>query len=219
MLNLIECCKDDLGFSVIGSAQCKALGFARGIAKRNTSVIENPTIDDRARFDDELAKAHVSTDLSDRFGTEYRKDAHERLAEWCYVVRFLNMKEPTLESSLEYLKGISREDNTPEEDIQTYTDEVLSEFSNNREKAEAYVREQLKLDAVRDHDTWLRLGDEALRIVEAEIMEGTCTTEPDELYDSCRKFVPDTIKRIVKWNGFKPTITRRRELNAVLEQA
>ena len=219
MLNLIESCKDDLGFSVIGSAQCKALGFARGIAKRNTSMIENPTIDDRARFDDEQAKADLSAELSDRFGTDYRKDAQERLAEWCYVVRFLNMKEPTLESSLKYLKDISREDNTSDEDIQTYTDEVLCEFGNDREKAEAYVREQLQLDAARDHDTWLRLGGEALRIVEAEIVEGTCTTEPDDLYDGCRKFVPATIKRIVKWNGFTATIVRRRELNAVLQQA
>ena len=167
--NIIEV-NGDLGFSVQGTANCKALGFARNIAQAQTLASVVPTVDSRADWEDEQTGKAVAIVHSKQNGHSEQRDPNLEIAKWCYVIRELGLEQPSLEGSVKFLSE-NAGPKVSRKDFDDLVEEVMDEFTgkDKEAKARAFVQKELDAEKIRDQESWKLLGAEALRIVQSEI--------------------------------------------------
>jgi len=217
--NIIEV-NGDLGFSVQGTANCKALGFARNIAQAQTLSSVIPTVDSRSDWEDEQTGKAVAIVQSKQNGYSEKRDPNLEIAKWCYVIRMLGIEKPSLEGSVEYLEE-NAGPQVSRKDFEDLVEEVMDEFTgkDREEKARAFVQKELDAEAIRDQESWKLLGAEALRIVESEIelqiegndrgLEGCANPGlPEELEEVADRHAHNTVKRIRARHGLLKTAGR-----------
>jgi len=220
ILNKIITVNGDLGFSVQGTANCKALGFARNIAQEKTLASVIPTVDSRADWEDEQNGKVVQAVQSKQNGHSEQRDPNLEIAKWCYVIRMLGLEEPSLEGSVKFLTEhagpkVSRKD------FDDLVEEVMDEFTgkDKEDKARAFVQKELDAEKVRDQESWKLLGAEALRIVQSEIelqiegndrgLEGCASPGlPEELEEVADRHARNTVDRIRSRHGLLKTAGR-----------
>ena len=232
ILNKINAVKDDLGFSVQGTANCKALGFARNIAQAKTLASVTPTVDSRSDWEDEQTGKAVAIVQSKQNGYSEKRDPNLEIAKWCYVIRMLGIEKPSLEGSVEYLEE-NAGPKLSRKDFDDLVEEVMDEFTGKDKQAKArdFVQKELDAEAIREQEAWKLLGAEALRIVESEIdvqtqrmdvssetYMGTGSTEnmstcgvqslPEELEEVADRHAHNTVKRIRARHGLLRTAGR-----------
>ena len=212
--------KDDLGFSVQGTANCKALGFARYIAQAQTLSSVIPTVDSRSDWEDEQTGKAIAIVHSKQNGHSEQRDPNLEIAKWCYVIRSIALEKPSLEGSVEYLEE-NAGPQVSRKDFEDLVEEVMDEFTgkDREEKARAFVQKELDAEKVRDQESWKLLGAEALRIVESEIelqiegndrgLEGCANPGlPEELEEVADRHAHNTVKRIRARHGLLKTAGR-----------
>lgn len=187
--------KDMVGFSAQGSANCSALGHAKIIAKRHVVSQVEPTVDSRAEWEDSV-NTEMEDWLLDQSGKTEEYNPWEELNKYAFIIHSLNLPEPTLEKSLEYLVNA---DFTPpsKEYIVKLVGEVRDEYKTEAE-AEAFVLKSLQKEHKNNCSEFEELGSELIFIVEGMV----ANAQPVSL--------PDTFK--VKLSGFaKKAVDRQRE--------
>jgi len=221
--NIIEV-NGDLGFSVQGTANCKALGFARNIAQAQTLASVTPTVDSRADWEDEQTGKAIATVRSKQNGHSEQRDPNLEIAKWCYVIRMLALEQPSLEGSVKFLTE-NAGPKVSRKDFDDLVEEVMDEFTgkDREEKARAFVQKELDAEKVRDQESWKLLGAEALRIVQSEIelqdernggstghgLEGlTNPGLPEELEEVADRHARNTVDRIRARHGLLKTAGR-----------
>jgi hypothetical protein len=170
ILNKINAVKDDLGFSVQGTANCTVLGFARNIAQAQTLASVIPTVDSRSDWEDEQTGKAVAIVQSKQNGYSEKRDPNLEIAKWCYVIRELGLEKPSLEGSVEFLTD-NAGPKVSHKDFEDLVEEVMDEFTgkDKKTKARAFVQKELDAEKIREQESWKLLGAEALRIVQSEI--------------------------------------------------
>ena len=217
--NIIEV-NGDLGFSVQGTANCKALGFARNIAQAQTLASVTPTVDSRADWEDEQTGKAVATVRSKQNGHSEQRDPNLEIAKWCYVIRMLALEQPSLEGSVKFLTE-NAGPKVSRKDFDDLVEEVMDEFTgkDKEAKARAFVQKELDAEKVRDQESWKLLGAEALRIVQSEIelqiegndrgLEGCANPGlPEELEEVADRHARNTVDRIRARHGLLKTAGR-----------
>ena len=217
--NIIEV-NGDLGFSVQGTANCKALGFARNIAQAQTLASVIPTVDSRSDWEDEQTGKVVASARSKQNGHSEQRDPNLEIAKWCYVIRMLGLEQPSLEGSVKFLSD-NAGPKVSRKDFDDLVEEVMDEFTgkDREEKARAFVQKELDAEAIRDQESWKLLGAEALRIVQSEIelqiegndrgLEGCANPGlPEELEEVADRHARNTVDRIRARHGLLKTAGR-----------
>ena len=212
--------KDDLGFSVQGTANCKALGFARNIAQAQTLASVIPTVDSRSDWEDEQTGKVVASARSKQNGHSEQRDPNLEIAKWCYVIRELGLEQPSLEGSVKFLSE-NAGPKVSRKDFDDLVEEVMDEFTgkDKETKAKAFVQKELDAEKVRDQESWKLLGAEALRIVQSEIelqiegndrgLEGCANPGlPEELEEVADRHARNTVDRIRSRHGLLRTAGR-----------
>ena len=217
--NIIEV-NGDLGFSVQGTANCKALGFARNIAQAQTLASVIPTVDSRSDWEDEQTGKVVASARNKQNGHSEQRDPNLEIAKWCYVIRELRLEQPSLEGSVKFLEE-NAGPKVSRKDFDDLVEEVMDEFTgkDKEEKARAFVQKELDAEKVRDQESWKLLGAEALRIVQSEIelqiegndrgLEGCANPGlPEELEEVADRHARNTVDRIRSRHGLLRTAGR-----------
>ena len=221
--NIIEV-NGDLGFSVQGTANCKALGFARNIAQAKTLASVIPTVDSRSDWEDEQNGKVVDSVRSKQNGHSEQRDPNLEIAKWCYVIRNLGLEQPSLEGSVKFLAE-NAGPKVSRKDFDDLVEEVMDEFTgkDKEDKARAFVQKELDAEKVRDQESWKLLGAEALRIVQSELelqdvrngggtghgLEGlTNPGLPEELEEVADRHARNTVDRIRSRHGLLKTAGR-----------
>ena len=211
--NIIEV-NGDLGFSVQGTANCKALGFARNIAQAKTLASVIPTVDSRSDWEDEQTGKAVAIVQSKQNGYSEKRDPNLEIAKWCYVIRMLGIEKPSLEGSVEYLEE-NAGPQVSRKDFEDLVEEVMDEFTgkDKEAKARAFVQKELDAEKIRDQESWKLLGAEALRIVQSEIDiqnqgHGVPHELPEELEEVADRHARNTVDRIRARHGLLRTAGR-----------
>tara|TARA_R110000765_G_scaffold306546_1_gene400431 strand:+ start:171 stop:869 length:699 start_codon:yes stop_codon:yes gene_type:complete len=217
--NIIEV-NGDLGFSVQGTANCKALGFARNIAQAKTLASVTPTVDSRADWEDEQTGKAVAIVHSKQNGHSEQRDPDLEIAKWCYVIRMLGLEQPSLEGSVKFLEE-NAGPKVSRKDFDDLVEEVMDEFTgkDKEAKARAFVQKELDAEKIRDQESWKLLGAEALRIVQSEIelqiegndrgLEGCANPGlPEELEEVADRHAHNTVDRIRARHGLLRTAGR-----------
>ena len=152
--NIIEV-NGDLGFSVQGTANCNALGFARNIAQAQTLASVIPTVDSRSDWEDEQTGKVVASARSKQNGHSEQRDPNLEIAKWCYVIRMLGLEQPSLEGSVKFLSD-NAGPKVSRKDFAELVEEVMDEFTgkDKEEKARAFVQKELDAEKVRDQESW-----------------------------------------------------------------
>ena len=224
ILNKIITVNGDLGFSVQGTANCKALGFARNIAQAKTLASVIPTVDSRSDWEDEQNGRVVDAVRSKQNGHSEQRDPNLEIAKWCYVIRMLGLEEPSLEGSVKFLAE-NAGPKVSRKDFDDLVEEVMDEFTgkDKEDKARAFVQKELDAEKVRDQESWKLLGAEALRIVQSELelqdvrngggtghgLEGlTNPGLPEELEEVADRHARNTVDRIRSRHGLLKTAGR-----------
>ena len=214
----------DLGFSVQGTANCKALGFARNIAQEQTLASVIPTVDSRADWEDERNGKAGDAVRSKQNGHSEQRDPNLEIAKWCYVIRNLGLEQPSLEGSVKFLAE-NAGPKVSRKDFDDLVEEVMDEFTgkDKEDKARAFVQKELDAEKVRDQESWKLLGAEALRIVQSELelqdvrngggtghgLEGlTNPGLPEELEEVADRHARNTVDRIRSRHGLLKTAGR-----------
>ena len=217
--NIIEV-NGDLGFSVQGTANCKALGFARNIAQAKTLASVTPTVDSRSDWEDEQTGKAVEIVHSKQNGHSEQRDPDLEIAKWCYVIRMLGLEQPSLEGSVKFLEE-NAGPKVSRKDFDDLVEEVMDEFTgkDKEAKARAFVQKELDAEKIRDQESWKLLGAEALRIVQSEIelqiegndrgLEGCANPGlPEELEEVADRHARNTVDRIRARHGLLRTAGR-----------
>jgi hypothetical protein len=220
ILNKINAVNGDLGFSVQGTANCKALGFARNIAQAKTLASVTPTVDSRADWEDEQTGKAVAIVHSKQNGHSEQRDPDLEIAKWCYVIRMLGLEQPSLEGSVKFLEE-NAGPKVSRKDFDDLVEEVMDEFTgkDKEAKARAFVQKELDAEKIRDQESWKLLGAEALRIVQSEIelqiegndrgLEGCANPGlPEELEEVADRHAHNTVDRIRARHGLLRTAGR-----------
>ena len=224
ILNKIITVNGDLGFSVQGTANCKALGFARNIAQAKTLASVIPTVDSRSDWEDEQNGRVVDAVRSKQNGHSEQRDPNLEIAKWCYVIRNLGLEQPSLEGSVKFLSE-NAGPKVSRKDFDDLVEEVMDEFTgkDKEDKARAFVQKELDAEKVRDQESWKLLGAEALRIVQSELelqdvrngggtghgLEGlTNPGLPEELEEVVDRHARNTVDRIRSRHGLLKTAGR-----------
>ena len=135
--NIIEV-NGDLGFSVQGTANCKALGFARNIAQAKTLASVTPTVDSRSDWEDEQTGKAVAIVHSKQNGHSEQRDPDLEIAKWCYVIRMLGLEQPSLEGSVKFLEE-NAGPKVSRKDFDDLVEEVMDEFTGKDKETKARV--------------------------------------------------------------------------------
>ena len=217
--NIIEV-NGDLGFSVQGTANCKALGFARNIAQEQTLASVIPTVDSRSDWEDEQTGKAIAIVQSKQNGYSEKRDPNLEIAKWCYVIRMLALEQPSLEGSVKFLSE-NAGPKVSRKDFDDLVEEVMDEFTgkDKETKAKAFVQKELDAEKIRDQESWKLLGAEALRIVQSEIelqiegndrgLEGCANPGlPEELEEVADRHARNTVDRIRSRHGLLRTAGR-----------
>ena len=206
--------KDDLGFSVQGTANCKALGFARNIAQAQTLSSVIPTVDSRSDWEDEQTGKAIAIVHSKQNGHSEQRDPNLEIAKWCYVIRSIALEKPSLEGSVQYLSE-NAGPKVSRKDFADLVEEVMDEFTgkDKEAKARAFVQKELDAEKIRDQESWKLLGAEALRIVQSEIDiqnqgHGVPHELPEELEEVADRHARNTVDRIRARHGLLRTAGR-----------
>ena len=195
--------KNMIGWKAQGSANCSALGYAMQIVKRH--VIDNvePTVDSRAEWEDSV-NTEMQDWLLDQSGKPEKYTPWEGLNSYAFIIESLNLPEPTLQGSVDYLK-IANFQMPSKNDMEEMIGEVLDEHKT-REDAEAAVIKHLQEDHERNCSDWEKYGDECIYVVESMFDNTKPVSVPDAFKRKLNKISREQVVFQRKKRGFKASL-------------
>lgn len=209
LLQRIENVKPEIGFSVQGSINCSALYNARNIARLKTIRKVVPTNDSRSDWEDSV-DVSLKEFNKDQQGFDNGYSPVEELNKYAYMLQVLDIRDPSLNHSLHYLKNSDfrvPQDNILAQIIGEVRDEFVSEAL-----AKEFVLAQLREEHKHNLSDWELLGEEAIIIVDSAVSTAQPCDIPDGFDLKVDRFARRTVKRLRERQGLTRSLGACKEL-------